>query len=257
MSRNFITHGSFIKLCLQLIIAVVILASLLPRGEASNTPTKLFNLCDQFNTLNTAIRDRTIQKSEAKDQFRTLIAAIRNEYYTSGAKDYPVTEWVFPLKGYGYKAIGVNGYHKAAYDYFDGNKHKGHPSLDIFIHDKKQNSLDDLTNKPVSVLSLTGGVVVAVENSWETSSSLRGGEYIWIYDPIANSLIYYAHNSKVLVQIGDLVKPGDTIAEVGRTGLNAHKRRSPSHLHLTYLSIVNELPVPKNIYKGLLRSKLL
>jgi len=78
-----------------------------------------------------------------------------------------------------------------------------------------------------------------------------------IFDPASNALIYYAHNSKVLVEAGDIVKPGDVIAEVGRTGLNAYRKRSPTHLHITYLQFVNNLPVPKNIYSELLASKLL
>jgi hypothetical protein len=48
---------------------------------------------------------------------------------------------------------------------------------------KKQKSIDDRTKKPVSVLSITGGVVVAVGKDWNQSSMLRGGKYIWIYDP--------------------------------------------------------------------------
>jgi hypothetical protein len=205
------------------------------------------------------VRDGTIRKNAAKEQFSTTIEAIRKEYYAAGGQDHPPGDWVFPLKGYGYKAIGGvrgNGYQKGGYDYFDGNRHTGHPSQDIFIRDTKQNSLDRRTNRPVEVLSLTGGVVGAVEKEWDPASRLRGGKYIWIYDPTTDALIYYAHNSRLLVETGDLVKPGDSIAEVGRTGLNAYKRRSPTHLHLTYLSIVNGLPGPRNIFKELLSSNL-
>jgi len=242
---------------LLLILVGVLLLSLAAGGEAAESPAKLVDLCKEFNVLNSSIRDSKIKKTEAKVQFKRLVEAIRKEYYLSGAEDYTVSDWVFPLKGYGHKAIGGvegNGYQPGGYDYFDGNRHTGHPAQDIFSNDKKHVSLDNETNEPVSVLSLTGGVIVAVENSWEPSSSLRGGKYIWIYDPTANALIYYAHNSKLYVAVGETVKPGSIISEVGRTGFNAYKNRSPTHLHLTCLSIDNGLPKPRNIYKELLNS---
>jgi peptidoglycan LD-endopeptidase LytH len=255
MHKN-ISYKLFLVLVLPLFMSMTLSTEV--RAESSNT--RLLDLCKDFNALNAKVRDNNIKKTEAKSQFKNLIEAIGKEYYASGGKDYSDSNWVFPLKGYGYKAIGGvngNGYQKGGYDYFDGNKHTGHPSLDIFIRDKKQIGIDDVTKKPVSVLSVSGGVVVAVEKDWDSSSHLRGGKYIWIYDPTSNALIYYAHNSRVQVEAGDIVKPGDIVAEVGRTGLNAHKKRSPSHLHLTCLSIVNGLPVARNIYKELLSSKLM
>ena len=209
----------FYKQFFVLLLSVLMAFTLATEIRADEPSSKLLDLCRDFNTLNTKVRDNNIKKTEAKNQFKNMIEAIRKEYYASGGRDYSDSNWVFPLKGYGYKAIGGvngNGYQKGGYDYFDGNKHTGHPSQDIFILDKKQISTDDVTQKTVSVLSVSGGVVVAVEKSWEISSSLRGGKYIWIYDPTSNALIYYAHNSKVQVEAGDIIKPGDIIAEVGR-----------------------------------------
>jgi hypothetical protein len=254
------SHILSVKTFLLLALAAIMILSQLTASSAASVSAGLLELCHEFNTLNTGVRDRTINKSKAQERFKELTEAIRKEYHASGSDDHSGSGWVFPLQGHGYKAIGGvkgNGYQKGGYDYFDGNRHTGHPSQDIFIRDRKQRSLDDFTNKPVTVLSLTGGVVVAAANDWDTSSSLRGGKYLWIYDPAANALIYYAHNSRLLVETGDLVKPGQIIAEVGRTGLNAYKRRSPSHLHMTYLAIINGLPLPRNIYKELLRSKLM
>jgi len=99
----------------------------------------------------------------------------------------------------------------------------------------------------VNVLSMTGGVVVALEGEWQSTSSLRGGRYIWIYDPDEDGLVYYAHNATIKVAVGDVVKPGDGIATVGRSGLNAFKKRSPTHLHLTYLQIRDGYPRPVRI----------
>ena len=53
--------------------------------------------------------------------------------------------------------------------------------------------------------------------------------------------------------IGDIVKSGDIIATVGRTGLNAYKKRSPTHLHMMQLSLAKDgLPKAVDFYKDLL-----
>jgi murein DD-endopeptidase MepM/ murein hydrolase activator NlpD len=98
---------------------------------------------------------------------------------------------------------------------------------------------------------MTGGIVVSVENEWYPQSKLRGGKYIWIYDISSEALVYYAHNKEIFVRVGDIVSPGDIIAKVGRTGLNAYKKRSPTHLHLTYLRVRDGYPKPENIFSDL------
>ena len=100
----------------------------------------------------------------------------------------------------------------------------------------------------------TGGIVIAVEDNWARASKLRGGNYIWIYDLSSEGLVYYAHNRDIYVRVGDLVKPGDTIATVGRTGLNAARKRSPTHLHLTFLKIADGYPRPENVFADLKRA---
>ena len=46
-----------------------------------------------------------------------------------------------------------------------------------------------LTGQPVEVLSMTGGIVVAVETAWDGGSALRGGKYLWVYDPVNHLLM--------------------------------------------------------------------
>ena len=187
-----------------------------------------------------------------------LLAEVRQEYFKAGGVVQPETDWVFPLAGYDVRAIEggrSHGYIARGYDFFDGNRHGGHPAFDIFIRDRDQNERDDLTGDYVAVLSLTGGVVVALEPDWEAGSLLRGGKYLWVYDPASDALVYYAHNRQLFVGLGDLVRPGDLVAEVGRTGLNAYRKRSPTHLHLSYLKIDDGTPLPKNIYQRLTRCR--
>ncbi len=214
---------------------------------------------DAFNRFNTRLRDGKIAKGAARAELPRLLDVLRDGYYRAGGKDYPEREWVFPVAGYSARSITggrSKGYIASGYDYFSGNRHGGHPSFDIFIRDRNQDSLDDRTDQPVDVLSLTGGLVVALEDQWQQGSKLRGGKYIWVYDPANHLLVYYAHNGSLAVKLGDLVKPGDELAIMGRSGLNAAKRRSPTHLHLTVLRIKDGYPLPWNVYQQLTRARL-
>ena len=216
--------------------------------------------CQQFDSINSLVRDCQIDTTKAKAEFKRLIARIRVQCEKEHLAKHSKNEWVFPVKGYNSSNIGGThgeGYIVGKYDYFAGNKHVGHPSQDIFIHDNDQNTLDDKTGKPVDVLSLTGGVVVASRSTWEPSETRRGGIYLWIYDNATDAVVYYAHNRKILVTPGDTVYPGMKIAEVGRTGMNAYKKRSPPHLHLSYLKVHTNLPIPEDLYKSLKTAKLI
>jgi murein DD-endopeptidase MepM/ murein hydrolase activator NlpD len=222
-------------------------------GEDTAIARTLTCLC--FDGLNTMIRDNRIGRESAQEELQRLLSEVRDEYHRAGGRDYRKDEWVFPLAGYDSRAIGGgrrHGYVSGHYDFFRGNRHGGHPSFDIFIQDRNQDSLDDRSGSPVNVLSLSGGIVVALENEWQPGSRLLGGRYIWVYDPANDLLVYYAHNSSLAVELGQIVRPGDVLGTVGRSGFNAAKRRSPTHLHLTVLR-VNQGGgvVPVEVYREL------
>lgn len=211
-------------------------------------------LSSAYNEFNTRIRDGLIDRAAARSELPRLLTDIRTEYYQRGGQDFPSGQWVFPLAGYSVKAIDKgkkHGFVPGGYDFFSGNRHGGHPAYDIFIRDRNRDSLDDSSGKPVRVLSMTGGIVVAHEESWQKNSKLRGGKYLWVYDPTNELLVYYAHNEKLFVTTGTIVKPGDLLATVGRSGFNAAKRRSPTHLHFSMLHLTNGSPVPKRAYDAL------
>lgn len=215
-------------------------------------------ICRSFNELNTRIRDGRIVENDARSELQRLLTQVREEYFRSNRQGFQRPEWVFPLSGYDARAVGRgrrHGYIARGYDFFSGNRHGGHPSYDIFIRDRKQVSLDSRSGKPVKVLSLTGGVVVALEKGWEQGSRLRGGKYVWVYDPGNDLLVYYAHNSELAVELGDVVKPGDVLATVGRSGWNAAKKRSPTHLHLTVLKVREGRVEPLKLYRELSRAR--
>ena len=212
-----------------------------------------------FNEFNTQIRDGLTSKAAARTELPARLAAIRTDYYHRGGRDYAPTEWVFPVAGYTAAAIekrGKHGFVTSGYDFFSGNRHGGHPAYDIFIRDRNQDSRDDRTGKAVQIVSMTGGIVVARENKWGKGSKLRGGRYIWIYDPANNLLVYYAHNEELFVEPGTIVKPGDLVATMGRSGRNAERHRSPTHLHFSVLRLVDGQPLPVPLYHELQRAKV-
>jgi peptidoglycan LD-endopeptidase LytH len=225
---------------------------------AESAPPPLSTSCKEFDRLNTLIRDGRIPREQARREVPRLLGLIKEEFFRDGGKSTLRSDWLFPLRGHTKTAVGEgpsHGYLPKGYDYYNGNRHGGHPSLDIFIHDRNQDDLDDRTGEPVAVLSVAGGVVVSRETEWQEGSNLRGGKYLWIYDPSTEHLFYYAHLREVVVPVGKRVMPGEILGFVGRSGLNAHKRRSPTHLHLTCLSTATVALLPENIYPDLVRAR--
>lgn len=215
--------------------------------------------CDRFDRLNTLVRDGKIRRTAAKDSIRKLLPLITQYFHKKGGKNYPRSQWVFPIQGYSKHFIGGKngeGYVPQGYNYFDGNQHGGHPSHDIFVYDHNQDNIDDNTRKPVNTLAMGSGIVIAYDPTWKQGSELEGGHYLWIFDPGTQGIFYYAHNSKLFVKPGDIVKPGQRIAWIGRTGKSASEKRSPTHLHITYLKVKPDgsLP-PEDLYPDLLKCR--
>lgn len=213
---------------------------------------------EDLNSLIRLIRDEQIPSAKARTRLLPLLATARDKYYLSGGIDAPRTDWYFPVSGCDTKAITggkKHGYIARGYNFYDGNRHGGHPSLDIFIRDKNRDCRDDSSGEQVQVISMTSGVIVAAEDHWDGGSKLRGGKYLWVYDPGNDLLIYYAHNEKLLLKVGDMVRPGDVMAIMGRSGYNAAKHRSPTHLHLTVLKIDGGRMNPVDVYQNMKSAK--
>jgi peptidoglycan LD-endopeptidase LytH len=207
--------------------------------------------CDDWNTLEKAIRDNGIERNQARGEIIRLDRELLGAY--SGKSGQAADH--FPVRGYGSKSIGGrqgSGYTPSGYDFYSGNRHGGHPAHDLFIRDKSRNGLDSGTGRPAEIVAFTGGVVVGVNPLWEYPSEIRGGRYIWIFNPEENRFYYYAHLEKLMVALGDVVKAGDTIALLGRTGKNARPKRSPTHLHFMCLSFNNGRMTPHNTFRELL-----
>ena len=210
-------------------------------------------VCEEWNDLYAQIRDFKLPPEQAKAAFAPLHQRLRKIYGQAGIGG---AERVYPVLGYD-SSWGEEGvaYRPRGYQFFSGNRQGIHPSLDLFILDRNQDSRDDRTQKPVPIVAFSGGVVVGVNAEWEFPSSHRGGKYLWIFDPTTDRYSYYAHLSQVQVQLGQIVTAGTQLGLLGRTGLNAYKKRSPTHLHLTVLIYRQGEMAPYNPWSELLIAK--
>ena len=171
--------------------------------------------------------------------------------------------WVFPLKDYPQAVLYRKDFQPASvygpenvkgYDFFDGNKHGGHPAYDIFIKDKNFDLRDDKTGELVEVESVTDALVLSVNTNWTKGSQLRGGNYVWTFNPAENKFFYYAHLNTVSAIPGQFIRKGGVIGTVGRTGVLAAEKTSPTHLHLMVLEYNNGSMVPFDYYKNIRRN---
>lgn len=235
--------------------------------DTSNFRT-LYEYCQDFQALYVDIREQTVDPDSARLRFSIIMNGLKSRFKTDAdtvGQDSllkaAITSMVFPLRNYSSKAIGGThgeGYRDKGFDLFDYNVRGSHPAHDIFITDRNQDNLDDKTGAGVDVLAMTSGLVIGIETGWKPGSEYRGGNWIWVYDPLLHGLFYYAHNNVVAVTPGQWVQAGQKISEVGRSGFNAYNPRSPTHLHLMYLEIQpNGLPIPRNTYSWLLTAKLM
>ena len=203
-----------------------------------------------YKQLLVDIREYKLAPSEARERFQDMMLVLKKAFPTA-YYDSTQVNICFPLMGFDFRAVGGygRGYIPRGYDLFDQTKKGSHPAHDIFMKDKNQDCRDDRTGDYIAVLSVSDGVVIGTENNWRTGSEYRGGNYIWIYDTTTGGLWYYAHQREIYVKTGQIVKAGQKIALVGRTGFNAAMPRSDTHLHMTYLRIDKEgNPFPVNTF---------
>ncbi|MCK4766062.1 MAG: hypothetical protein KAW12_27940, partial [Candidatus Aminicenantes bacterium] len=221
---------------------------------------------DECLDFSEAVRDQTIAKEKARAMLPGLYKKIKvyaaqfpfkkiNKPAQPTEKKEP---WVFPVQGYSIKDAGKGGFKPGiyygsspikGYNFFDGNKHGGHPAYDIFIRDKDRDCLDDNTKKPVNLLAPVDLLVLVTYTGWKKDSHLRGGNYVWALDPRTDLLYYFAHLDKMFVRGGDFCKAGAKLGTLGRSGKNAFPARSPTHLHLMVLYIKKQKLIPYDFWK--------
>jgi hypothetical protein len=211
------------------------------------------DVCLKWNQLDSMIVNQIIDVDEAIDLMKEYEPLVRQYFRQKKGVMTSRSDWVFPLNNLTsfYFRDNGNDYKVAGYDYFQGSNSKGHPAHDIMILDKNKDLLDDSTLKPVDIVSMSSGVVVATDNSWEIGSKLRGGKYVKIFDVTNSGIFYYSHLSVISVKPGDIVNAGDKIGEVGRTGRKAILPAGKTHVHVAYLVSEDGYPEPEDIIKDL------
>ncbi|CAN5404307.1 hypothetical protein BH10BAC5_BH10BAC5_07890 [soil metagenome] len=227
---------------------------------AAQSDSIILNACYEWNLTDSIITAGTISKEKAiKDILRLSNKIIKRTEITLNGTLRNNIPFNFPLQNFGNIdsiRFFMNGddYNDENYDYFQGSNSIGHPAHDIIINDRDKDLNDDITGKPVDVVSVSGGIVIAINNSWKAGSLLRGGKYVKIFDPAKNSIYYYSHLSSVTVYPGTLIESGMKIGEVGRTGRKAVLKEGSTHLHISYLKIEEGYPFPQDFFSELIRS---
>lgn len=251
--RGLIRGGTYLFLFLG---CIGIIGLNPPRRQVPGVEAR-FAFSTRFERLYEDVATQLITPDSARVVFKKLFTDIRYAYNAGsgcGTID-DSTYFVYPLRGYhpaGSVGGGGKGYRPKGFDLFDMKVRGSHPAHDLFIKDRNRDNIDDLICQQVDVLAFTHGMVMNVKSDWTSDTLRRGGNFVWIYDPCLDGLFYYAHNSCISVEPGEWVEAGQKIAQVGRTGFNASKDRSPTHLHLMFLKLNEEaLPEPYDTYAWL------
>ena len=210
-----------------------------------------------WNEADRKILTKDIDKDEAVDLLKDFEAPLRAYFRKLGGVNTGRDHWVFPLKNYSTITYrdGGNDFILGDYDYFQGSNSKGHPAHDIMIADTNKDLNDDVTGKPVDVVSMGSGVVISVDTSWAPGSKLRGGKFVKIFDVTNDGIFYYSHLSEVTVFPGMILNAGDKIGQVGRTGRRTILPQGMTHLHIAYLRYDDGYPVPEEFINDLRRSE--
>ncbi len=200
------------------------------------------DLFERWNKTDLLIMDNKIPKDAAIDSIAKYVPLANEFFKKSGMKTTERENWMFPMKGWTkveYRK-GGDDYGEIYFDYFQGGESHNHPAHDIFILDKDSNGVEDSTGEKVTAVSIVNGIVFTILSDWKDGDFGRGGNYIKIYDPESEAMFYYSHVDSIFVKVGQIVKAGDPIAYVGRTGRKAIKGKT--HLHIAYYPINDGYP---------------
>jgi murein DD-endopeptidase MepM/ murein hydrolase activator NlpD len=199
--------------------------------SAPIAPASLEQAADLWQATEHQVRDSRIGRGAARADFVAAGAALRKFY-----RGPQTNRWFFPLVGYGGSDFEDSSYKPKGFDYYRGTRGGArHPAVDIFVKDRLHRGLDDHDNKPILVRAAFSGVVVSVQQAWRPGDRWRGGVYAYVMEPATGRLAYYAHLSQLSVDSGQPIKRGEVIGRLGRTGKNAWKERSDTHLHFMWM----------------------
>lgn len=98
-------------------------------------------------------------------------------------------------------------------------------------------AVDAFAREGAPVYALQGGVVILAESGWSegdlfSTSSPKCGNTVLIYSPENNEFFRYCHLDMVQASPGTALSSGTPIGSVGRSGKNATRQGSASHVHI-------------------------
>jgi len=228
------------------IIQLILIVSI-----SHNLNAQSIDVIYRWHETDKLIRNGKIDKVDAIDSIKRYVPLAVSYCKTL---DVPYTErnqWVFPISGWTAIVYRTGGkdYRVEKFDYFQGGESKGHPAHDIFILDKDSNTVEDSTGKKIEATAMVSGVVISILNDWKPGNFLRSGNYVKLFDPISEAIFYYSHLDTVFVRVGQIVRAGESVGYVGRTGRKA--LRGKTHIHIAYYKIEDGEPKPTDIIEDL------
>jgi peptidoglycan LD-endopeptidase LytH len=209
------------------------------------------NIILRWAETDNLIWERKIDRDAAVDSIAAYVPLAVKFCRNNGVIFTKKNQWVFPMKGWT-KIIyrtGGKDYRDDKFDYFQGGESKGHPAHDVFILDSDGNTIEDSTGQKVEASAMVSGVIIAIKNDWKIGDFGRGGNYVKLFDPESEAIFYYSHLDTVTVRVGDIVKAGEMIGYVGRTGRKAINGKT--HIHVAYYVIDDGEPEPVDFIKEL------
>lgn len=110
-------------------------------------------------------------------------------------------------------------------------------------------AIDLFTEEGTPVLSAARGLVVLAESGWISgdwfsTSTVRGGNTVIVFDPDKLRFFRYAHLDHATVAPGMFVEAGEVIGAVGHTGFNASRKGHGHHLHWEINEFQSGVTVP-------------
>ncbi len=97
-------------------------------------------------------------------------------------------------------------------------------------------AIDLFVPEATPVRSASRGLVILAESGWQSgdwfsTSTVRGGNTVIIFNPDTNQFFRYAHLERAQTAAGSFVEAGDCLGFTGHTGFNANRKGHGRHLH--------------------------
>ena len=133
-----------------------------------------------------------------------------------------------------------------------------------FIFGKKgenhNNAVDLFAKESSPVCFVGGGLVLVADSNWQlgnelSSSSVKGGNTVIVFNYLTKEFYRYAHLSNVAVHCGELVMEGEKLGTVGHTG-NASRIGHGHHLHFEIHKYLGDKNTNQALLVGDLRKRL-